>query len=293
MDAHADVPPSGAVLGIDVGYSRKAATTGLCLLLWDVRSVELSFLRTNSTTPERRRDVRALVAGAPLHAVAIDGPLTRGLRRVSRYRAAEALLSRGVLQKRGKPGQTSSPVGQQLHFHATELAELVLAEVTIDLACHYQPIHEQCVVEAFPNMFLAAGVAEVDLPLLHRDASDRYWAVLVAQSTRLSQLFTALLPGRAVKYDLCGCVDHDDRAALVCALSALSVVAKSHVGVGDACDGDIVLPPRSWWGPSLTGDSPWMERVLRENLAVVRRNKGRHQNHGDARFVLHSGEWQR
>jgi hypothetical protein len=96
-----------------------------------------------------------------LAAVAIDGPLTRGLRRVTNYRVADALLSGGAFQKRGKPGQTSSPVGQKLHDHATRLAELVLEcaarEVfSIAPAAHIEPIHETALVESFPNLFLGA-----------------------------------------------------------------------------------------------------------------------------------------
>jgi predicted RNase H-like nuclease len=37
--------------------------------------------------------------------------------------------------------------------------------------------------------------------------------------------------------------NHDDRAALICALTALSVAADDFTAVGDA-DGWIVLPPR-------------------------------------------------
>jgi hypothetical protein len=239
---------------------------------------------------ERRRDLDRLANGHLLLAVAIDGPLTRELQPVSRYRSAEALLSRGALQKRGKPGQTNSPVGQQLHLHATSLAKLVLEIASLAPAQHHEPIHERCVVEAFPNMFLAAGIAEADLPALKRDASDRYWGALMARS-RLEQLFTFLLPGRMLASDLATCTHHEDRAAVTCALSALSVVSKCHVAAGDACDGDIVLPPPAWWGPSSTCGLPWIERCLRANLLSVRQNQRRRPNHDAARIANHWGEW--
>jgi len=91
--------------------------------------------------------------------VALDGPLAKGLRLISHYRAAEAILSRGVLQKRGKPGQTSAPVGQKLHAHASELAALIVQQVRVDSATHCNPIARERVVEAFPNIYLVDRVS--------------------------------------------------------------------------------------------------------------------------------------
>jgi hypothetical protein len=284
-------PVSGIVLGIDVGFAAEAATTGLCLMRWDTDSVDISFKRTGSACLARCRDIRELVGRADLLAVAIDGPLTHSLQRISHYRAAEALLSRGVLQRRGKPGQTSSPVGRQLHAHATKLAEIVLDVCAVNRAMHYQAIHERCIVEAFPNMFLAAGVPEASLPPLHRNASDAYWESLV-HNRRLLQLLSHLLPGRKTSRALHECTNHEDRAAFVCALSALSVASQQHVAVGDPCDGDIILPPPAWWGVSCAGTDPWMEAALRDNLASVRHSRHAYGHYADARVTLHGGEWQ-
>lgn len=49
--------------------------------------------------------------------------------------------------------------------------------------------------------------------------------------------------------DLAAVTNHDDRAALVCALSALAVVAGDFVAVGDD-DGWIILPPRAFIQPA-------------------------------------------
>ena len=45
-------------------------------------------------------------------------------------------MSRGVLQRRGKPGQTSAGVGQQLHEHAMSLAKLVLEVAELSPSTH-------------------------------------------------------------------------------------------------------------------------------------------------------------
>ena len=91
------------------------------LLLPDEQAVEILQLIDG----ERAVDgvIDELVRRRELAGVALDGPLTRGLRLVRHYRAAEAILSRGPLQKRGKPGPTSAPMGQKLHEHATKLAK--------------------------------------------------------------------------------------------------------------------------------------------------------------------------
>jgi len=111
---------TGAVLGIDVGFSERRATTCLCLLEWSDNLVRLAFRKVGTDAHARSAALTSLIRKSMhLAAVAIDGPLTRGLRIVPHYRVADALLSHGVFQKRGKPGQTSSPIGQKLHQHAT------------------------------------------------------------------------------------------------------------------------------------------------------------------------------
>ena len=148
----------GAVLGIDVGFSSKGRTTSITLLEWDQSHVRVSSRRTGSDDSTRAKAIAELVGSRHLLGVALDGPLTKGFAIVPHYRSAEAILSRGEFQKRGKPGQTSAPTGQQLHSHATRLAQLVLANATVAPSSHWEPIHAKRVVEAFPNLFLAARV---------------------------------------------------------------------------------------------------------------------------------------
>lgn len=282
-----DTPAAGAVLGIDVGFSETSRSTAFCLLLWDSTGVELRLARTTADAEERRSALRVLLAGhlRPL-TVALDGPLTRGLAPVRHYRAAEALLSQGVFQKRGKPGQTSSPTGLRLHRHATSIAELVLqAESTgvcrLAPAGHFEPIHDRAIVEAFPNQFLAALLPEANLPTLRRDASDRYWEACVSLG-RFRDLFECLLPGRAFQAPLSAYTNHDDRAAIVCAMTGLSVVAGKAVGVGDAVDGDIMLPPLECWGAARDAEGPWIGHALRASLVKVRRRR----SHGGVSRVV-------
>lgn len=281
----------GSVLGIDVGFSAKRKTTCLCLLEWDAERASLTFRVIGSQAAERRGALRELVGGRAVDGVAIDGPLTRGLAHARHYRAAEALLSRGALQKRGKPGQTSAPTGQLLHAHATSLAKQTLAVASVAPSTHREPILEQRVVEAFPNLFLAALLDEHLLPPIARDASDRYWESAVERSTKLVELLSWLLPERRWSVDLRDVRDHEERAGLVCAVTALATANDDHVAVGDPIDGDIILPPASTWGRRLGSRLPWLECELRDNVARVRTGRVAHENHQRARVATAEATW--
>jgi len=289
------LPNRGAVLGIDVGYSERRPTTCLCLLEWADDLVQLSFKKVGTDPTSRTNALCGLFANPKrLAAVAVDGPLTRGLRLVTHYRIADALFSRGVFQKQGKPGQTSSPVGQRLHDHATRLAELVVECAARDVfsiapAMHIEPIHETALVESFPNQFLGSLIDESNLPVLNRDASDRYWEYL-ATSGGLEILLRTLLKPCRFEVQPGAIKDHDERAAVTCALTALAVAAES--AVGDPEDGDIFLPPTARWGASCSEYSPWIESALRKNVEALRRRSALRKNSNWlGRVRLHDAYW--
>ena len=68
------------------------------------------------------------------------------------------------------------------------------------------------------------------------------------------------MPGRIIVIDLTSVINHDDRAELICAFTALCVAAGDFVAVGDA-DGWIVLPPRC----AIQG---WAMRDLKTNAGA-------------------------
>lgn len=279
------------VLGIDVGYSPVRRTTCFCALEWSATRATLQFRLTTSSPDERAAALDALADGKPVKSVAIDGPLASGLKRVSYYRAAESLLSRGALQRRGKPGQTSSPVGQQLHEHATELAALVLARARVDAATHAEPIDSRRIVEAFPTLYLAALLDEHRLTTRKRNKTDVYWSELAGPPAALATHIQNLLPGRVLDFDLLAIGDHDHRAGVVCALTALVVAAGDHVAVGDGVGGDIMLPPRRSWGRSAAGHGSWLEPILAAHMKTVRASRGAHATHKQARVLDGTGPW--
>jgi hypothetical protein len=73
------------------------------------------------------------------------------------------------------------------------------------------------------------------------DRSDLFYADL-ERTGELARLITHLLPSRTLKRPLATVTNHDERAGLICALTALAVAAGDYTAVGDG-DGWIVLPP--------------------------------------------------
>jgi hypothetical protein len=261
------------VLGIDVGFSERRRTTCFCLFRWEPTAAFLTFRRTTADADKRRAALISLLgADRKVEAVAVDGPLGPGLCRLTHYRSAEALLSQGKMQKRGKPGQTSSPTGQLLHHHATVLATLALEVADVAPASHVDPIHDRRIVEAFPNAFLAALLDNSAFTELERNASDVFWRDL-SGSGALVRLCDRLLPGREIKPRLDLVADHDERAGTVCALTAMAVVRGSYVAIGDPLCGDIILPPTSAWGKGATKE-PWLRQALEMATVRLRTNPG-------------------
>lgn len=146
------ITTEGAVLGIDVGWSKKKPTTGLCLIKWESREIRLHFCKARHDIDDRRCKLNQLVSGERLLAVGIDGPLLKNLRKPLKpnNRAVDSLLSRGRFQNRGKAGSTNGGSGPRLHREATELAKLVIENQEVKKATYPYRIHERAVVEAFP-----------------------------------------------------------------------------------------------------------------------------------------------
>jgi hypothetical protein len=276
-----NMPSSGRILGIDVGYSEKRATTGFCLLSWTRHAITWDYAKAISALRDRQSAITDLLGDVsdPVLAVGIDGPLRPGLRIEKTYRACEALLSRGPLQRRGKPGQSNSPAGWRLHREATRLAKLAIQLCTVGEATWYSRIHDRAVVEAFPNFFLACLVDEVAFPA--KPSKERKWTDELFRLARgmVARLLAKLLPDRRPRLDLEEVKDHEHVAALICAMSALVALSRDGVLVGSESDGDIVLPPPQFWGTGRPGQPPWMVSALTQNLPAVR------QRFPDARIL--------
>lgn len=252
------LPAEGSVLGVDVGCSAARRSTAVCRFDWAGGTIRWSIARCRAAAAERAAAIAAL-ADRPLLAAAFDGPLAPGLDVIGAYRLAERLLTLGFGPRIGKPGQSSTPVGRLLNAHANACAEAVAATGRVAAATHAQAIHAQAIAEAFPSAWLGMLIeAPEAIPTRRSDRSDRYYLHL-AENGGLAAAIADLLPGRALAQPLAGVTNHDDRAALICALTALGLAAGDYAAVGDA-QGWIVLPP-----PALI--RPWARAQLLANRA--------------------------
>ena len=249
------VAEAGSVLGVDVGWSIDKRTNAACRLDWNSTIITIECSR--ASVPERTRALKS-IADRPLLVAAFDGPLRTDLKAIGHYRLAERLLTQQLQVRIGKPGQSSSPVGKLLNSHANACTKIILETGMVRDAVHDHAIHKSGVVEAFPSSFLGVLIEEPERLSVNRASrSDNFYCYL-ARSGGLLKLVQRLLPGRSLATSFEIVTHHDERAAVVCALTALCVTAGDYTVVGDNEDGWIVLPPRSLI-------RPWAWNMLSEN----------------------------
>lgn len=261
---------SGLVLGVDVGWSANKKTTGACVLRWSAKDATIRPVRLATANwdglSEMLRPHEAILA------LAVDGPVRGTLDEIGTYRDAEMMLTRGFAERIGKPGQSSSGNGRKLNAAANEAARGILAKYEVAPASHQAKIHKCAIVEAFPTSFLGVMLDDGPAPP-HGARSDAYFLHLlgpngnrppVPSTDRFLGLLDRLLPGRCLQVGHLGAiVDHEERAAAVCAFTALCVVARKYVAVGDPTNGYIVLPPRADAG--CAGLQPWAWNIIKDN----------------------------
>jgi hypothetical protein len=232
----------GAVLGIDVGCSPVRRSSAVCRIAWDAHEVTWRVARSCAVEFERTATIVAVANGLPLACAAFDGPLRRGLDAIGRYRTAERMLTRRLARRIGKPGASSAPVGRLLNAHANACASTVLRHCDVALATHAKQIDDKAVVEAFPSSFLGVMIDDPStLAARRHDRSDRFFLHWCERGT-FDRLVGHLLPCRSLVRHPSALTNHDERAAFVCAVTALCVAADDYTAVGDH-DGWIILPP--------------------------------------------------
>lgn len=234
---------TGMVVGVDIGCSPKRRSSAIGALSWTDSEIYWRCERFRALEPEREQTIAGFVGGHSILSAAFDGPLRRGFDVIGRYRVAERMLTRRIQPLIGKPGQSNSPVGIKLNIHANACVGHVAKHGLISKALHGCAIDQRAVVEAFPNAFLGLMIERPTENAVRRsNRSDIFFRVL-SENGRLQALLSYCLPGRVITADLAQIKNHDERAAFVCALTALCVAKGDFVAVGDD-DGWIVLPPR-------------------------------------------------
>ncbi len=242
------LPHAGSVLGIDIGFSTTRRSSAVCRLSWDQQTICWSVQRFRAIPDEQVATIAAVAGNELLLAAAFDGPLRAGFEVIGRYRTAERMLTRRLGRLIGKPGQSSTPVGKQLNAAANACVKFASRRCLISPAVHLVSIDRMAVVEAFPSSFLGVALDDPSaVTAVRADRSDTFFKYLTTNGT-LRSLLEYFLPGRALSLQIDSLTNHDDRAAFVCALTALAVAGGDFTAVGDA-DGWIILPPRHFVQP--------------------------------------------
>ena len=105
-------------------------------------------------------------------------------------------------------------------------------------------------------------IAEPQLLEAQRGNRSDTFYVHLAKTGVLTRLISDLLPNRRLVDIFEAVTNHDDRAAVVCALTSLCVAASRYSSVGDR-QGWIILPPRDFI-------QPWAWSLLVENAETAR-----------------------
>jgi hypothetical protein len=250
-----------------MGWSEERESSAACYLAFNHDGACVETDRFRASVLAKR--LSALVSNRSLLAAAFDGPFRRDLDEIAVYRACERVLTIGLAPHIGKPGQSSSPNGRELNRAANACVRAALAMACVAEANHLAAIHPFAVVEAFPTSFLGV-MLDAGCCGAGKIRSDSYFERLTAdpRGDRLAGLAKSLLGGRPLRSQLRDFRNHDDRAAIVCAITALCVAARRYTAVGDE-NGYIILPPPVADGEC--GLQPWAMAIICSNLAKTPR----------------------
>ena len=253
------------LIGLDVGFSLRRSSSGVAHL----RGNELSVGRANATFESRL----ALMHRAPNAAVsAIDAPVLR--ERNDDSRPCERVFTFGEFQRRCKPGLSHvRGTGQQLRQAGYESA-CQLRTLTSDVPLHtpfprvLAPLN---LIEAFPNAFLGVMLPNECFQAMPRLRRGSKFDWLYGRCCEL-KIFENLIAGVNRQLEALLSVirtnwNHDERAALVCLLTAAAVFEGRYTAVGDQSGGYFFLPPWQCWAP-WARDELNLQRTRLESIEV-------------------------
>jgi predicted RNase H-like nuclease len=241
---------TATIVGIDVGLSFIDRTTGICLTTSNGDAFLVGHVYADRAS--RMDFLDRPTRNGPLDVVAIDGPLLPGLRPVDRRRNCERAFVCAPFQRRCKPGESHvRGTGQALRRAAADAAHHV-AELTSrgDAGIPFPRVVEVNIVEAFPNAFLGVLLPEAAFDSIPTGRGQKFDGLFEAAKSRtiLPRLLNDVgWPDDGLAQALVENTQHDERAALICALTAVCVWRGRYTAVGDAEGGWFLLPPWDLW----------------------------------------------
>jgi hypothetical protein len=250
------------LIGFDIGFSETRRTSGAARL-------KGSFLSHSRATSEWRSREKVLGSGMA-EVIAIDGPILKDVDYPKRL--CETVFSSGSFSHRCKPGFSHVPgTGRRFRAAGKEAAER-LGNLTRGqtIACAFPRVLEgKNLIEAFPNAFLGVLVSDSCYKEMPRLKRGKKFDWLYGQCCK-SHVFRAVIDHvglggiSSVLAEIEANSDHEERAALVCLLTASAVAVGHYTAVGDDGGGYFFLPPFALW-----------EEWARRELEVQRRRNPR------------------
>jgi hypothetical protein len=265
-----NMPP---LLGVDVGFSKTRKTTGLA---WFANST-IETVLTGSSWGERSRslprDVQFAIA-------ALDAPIVPA-DNYNAFRGCERAFYGGAFWNRCRPGLSHNGRRGLALRDAGRQAAQEFAAVLAPVAPRFGPyvMPTKPIIEAFPNAFIGVllpAEAFVDWSKALGKAKSDWLFETAAELGILGKLLSTLdLASARTRKKFEDAKDHDERAALICLLTAMFAWSRDAVIVGDHLGGWFWLPPKSLW-------APWASAALEAALGPSPKN----------RFPL-TGHWKR
>lgn len=261
MSAHVQPSLDADIAGIDVGLTLLDPTSGVCRSgpSGDVFGHTFCDYLSRTSVLGRGRRYSVLAVDAPL--------LPQGILHYE-ARACEKTFVWGLFQRRCKPGESHVPgTGQSLRRAGAETAHTFRSDVDIvELACPFPRIQVPLnIVEAFPNAFLGVCLQDGSFTATPGRGGKFDWLYdeSVGQGV-FHRLQSALAwPSDEFWRQSTSNDDHDERAAIVCAMTAIAVLRGQYVAVGEPLGGYFFLPPWDLW-------QPWAKRTLDSNRRDLR-----------------------
>lgn len=250
---------TASLLGVDVGFSMTRRSTGLA---WRVDG-EVGTCLTGSNWSARSV---ALPPGVTFALAALDAPLVPKGTAIPK-RGCEAVFYRGAFWNRCRPGMSHHGRGLGLRAAGSDAAHQFSAVVQCSPGVPHRPIGGTSMVEAFPNTFLGVLLPASAFTSISakgkQPKSDLLYHAAVEQDVFARLLDHLGWAESSTASRLAGEGHHDNRAALVCLLTAGFAWAGTATVVGDDAGGWFWLPPLELW-------ADWARLALRENLARAR-----------------------
>lgn len=239
------------VAGLDIGPSLKRKTSGLATIVGQKIVLDRRVGGANAYQP--------ILAAGSFQVIAIDGPIIPAGGDARSTRGVERLFASGPFQRRCKPGFSHvTGTGLRLRTAAGLAADrLVAATALLKAAPSFPRVRQGSIVEAFPNAFLGVCLDDRCYAAMRALRRGRKFDWLYDQWVRQGLIAQLHLPSdaKALPMWFARTSDHEERAALVCALTALLTSGATFTAVGDETAGWFFLPPWHIW-------QPWARRAV-------------------------------